>query len=216
MKPDFNAMKKFARQRMSQDRSGHSFDHVQRVVNMTCKLLQQTPQADPLITKSAAYLHDTIDDKLVNDPAKAQQDLINKLKQWYYSTGQINKIMLIITHMSFSDNLQHHYHLPVEGQLVQDADRLDAIGAIGIARAFCFGGHVGEKMYDPKLKPRIHMTKAKERNYTQGTTINHFYEKLLKIKDDLNTAAAKQLAQGRQEVMIRFLREFKNEWNGKE
>ncbi|XIF20582.1 MAG: HD domain-containing protein [Acetilactobacillus jinshanensis] len=104
--------------------------------------------------------------------------------------------------------------MPIEGQIVQDADRLDAIGAIGIARAMYYGGHVGEKLYDPKLEPRTQMTQAKERDYQRGTTINRFYEKWLKIKNDLNTPAAKELAKGRQGVMLRFLNEFKAEGNG--
>ncbi|MFK5280599.1 HD domain-containing protein, partial [Lacticaseibacillus paracasei] len=104
--------------------------------------------------------------------------------------------------------------LPVEGQLVQDADRLDAIGAIGIGRAFMYGGAHGGRMYDPDLPPRADLTAAQYRT-TEGTVINHFYEKLLKLKDQLNTDAAKKMAMHRQQVMEDFLTEFKAEWHGR-
>jgi len=118
------------------------------------------------------------------------------------------------------DNMSYHKTLdgtakplPLEGQIVQDADRLDAIGAIGISRAIYFGGHFGEKIYDPAVTPRTEMTHAEYRNLDNETIINHFYEKLLTLKDLMNTTAAKQLAEHRQQVMLDFLAEYKAEWN---
>ncbi|OTF90196.1 phosphohydrolase, partial [Ligilactobacillus salivarius] len=120
----------------------------------------------------------------------------------------------IITHMSFAHSLQDdNFQLPLSGQIVQDADWLDAIGAIGITRAIYYGGHHVEKIYNPALAPRTNMTREEYRNLDDETIINHFYEKLLKLKDMLNTPTANKIAEHRQQVMLDFLDEFKNEWN---
>lgn len=210
------AVQQFTKARMADDETGHGYDHIQRVVNNVKQLLAKGTGADQLVTISAAYLHDVTDDKLVEDVNAATDELTNFLKETHFSEDQVAEILEIIANMSFSKSLngQNAKPLPIEGQLVQDADRLDAIGAIGIARAIYFGGHFGEKLYDPEIAPRVEMTKADYRDLSNETIINHFYEKLLKLKDRMNTNAAKEIATGRQKTMLEFLDNFKDEWDG--
>ncbi|QMU08500.1 HD domain-containing protein [Levilactobacillus suantsaii] len=207
------AVHDFARSKMRDDETGHGFDHIQRVVGLTERLLQAYPQVDRLLTLTAAYLHDVIDEKLVADTRVASQEVRTFLAAQGFSGAQQETIFLIMTNMSFHKTLDGTAKpLPLAGQIVQDADRLDAIGAIGIARAVYFGGHFGEKIYDPTVTPRTQMTHAQYRDLGHETVINHFYEKLLTLKDLMNTTAAKKLAAHRQWVMEDFLTEFKAEW----
>lgn len=208
------AVKQFSQSKMGDDETGHGFDHIQRVVGLAERLVQAYPAADRVLTVTAAYLHDVIDEKLVTDTAQASEEVRYFLKQQEFTADQIETIFLIMDNMSYHKTLDGTAKpLPLEGQLVQDADRLDAIGAIGISRAIYFGGHFGEKIYDPAVQPRMAMTHAEYRNLNNETIINHFYEKLLTLKDLMNTTAAKQLAEHRQQVMLDFLSEYKAEWN---
>lgn len=207
-----NKIAEYSHARMTQDRTGHGFDHIRRVVAMARKLSTKE-NADLLVTLASAYLHDVIDDKLVADPQAALNDLQVFLSEIEISPQQAKKILFIIQNMSFAHTLDGKtVLLPLEGQIVQDSDWLDAIGAIGITRAIYFGGHHSEKIYDPRIKPRESMTKEEYRNLQNETIINHFYEKLLKIKDKLNTPSARQIAEDRQQFMLDFLAEFKDEW----
>lgn len=200
---------------MTQDRTGHGFDHIRRVVAMARKLSAKE-NADLLVTLASAYLHDVIDDKLVDDPKTALDELKTFLSEVEVSAPQIEQILFIIQNMSFAHTLDNKpIQLPLEGQIVQDSDWLDAIGAIGVTRAIYFGGHHSEKIYDPRIKPRESMTKEEYRNLQNETIINHFYEKLLKIKDKLNTPSAKKIAENRQRFMLDFLTEFQAEWDAK-
>ncbi|HIZ96335.1 HD domain-containing protein [Ligilactobacillus pobuzihii] len=200
---------------MTQDRTGHGFDHIRRVVAMARKLSAKE-NADLLVTLASAYLHDVIDDKLVDDPKTALDGLKTFLSEVEVSAPQIEQILFIIQNMSFAHTLDNKpIQLPLEGQIVQDSDWLDAIGAIGVTRAIYFGGHHSEKIYDPRIKPRESMTKEEYRNLQNETIINHFYEKLLKIKDKLNTPSAKKIAENRQRFMLDFLTEFQAEWDAK-
>lgn len=211
------AVHDFARSKMCDDETGHGFDHIQRVVGLADRLVTAYPQADRLLTLTAAYLHDVIDEKLVSDPAAASAEVRDFLTGQGFTADQQDTIFLIMDNMSFHKTLDGTAKpLPLEGQIVQDADRLDAIGAIGIARAIYFGGHFGEKIYDPTVAPRTQMTHAQYRNLGNETVINHFYEKLLTLKDLMNTTAAKQVAEHRQQVMLEFLAEFKAEWQAKQ
>ena len=179
-------IKAYTKSKLGADKTGHGYDHIKRVVTMAEKILE-SEAADKLVTLAAAL---------------------------EFTSAQIEEISFIITHMSFAHSLQNkNLQLPLSGQIVQDADWLDAIGAIGITRAIYYGGHHGEKIYNPKLLPRTNMTKEEYRNLDDETIINHFYEKLLKLKDMLNTPTAKKIAEHRQQVMLDFLTEFKNEWN---
>ncbi|GAB6092868.1 HD domain-containing protein [Furfurilactobacillus curtus] len=203
----------YSRHILGTDRSGHDFFHVQRVAKLAERIEASEQTGQRLVILAAAYLHDVVDDKVVTDSMAAHQQLSDYLNHIGVNAAQITAIFEIIDHMSFSDNLEHSQALSQAGQVVQDADRMDAIGAIGIARVFTYGGRHQRVLYDPDIAPRTQLTKATYRN-EQGTTINHFYEKLLLIKDQLNTETAKQLATVRQQVMLDFLAEFKQEWSG--
>lgn len=200
----------YARQKLAQDHSGHGSDHLERV-NRLARRLAQAEQANLNLTLAAAWLHDVIDDKLMADPERAHHDLVDQLTTIGVSSADQTAIFDIIDHMSFSKSLNGAQKLSLEGQIVQDADRLDAIGAIGIARALYYSGHVGEKIYDPAIAPREHLTKEQYRQQP-GTAINHFYEKLFKLADMMNTPAAKALAKRRTDVMRAFVDQFKAEW----
>ncbi|BBM22655.1 MULTISPECIES: HD domain-containing protein [Lactiplantibacillus] len=204
------AIRTYARQKLAQDHSGHGSDHLERV-NRLARRLAQAEQANLNLTLAAAWLHDVIDDKLMVDPEQAHHDLADQLSELGVSTADQTAIFDIIDHMSFSKSLNGAQKLSLEGQIVQDADRLDAIGAIGIARALYYSGHVGEKIYDPAIAPREHLTKEQYRQQP-GTAINHFYEKLFKLADMMNTPAAKALAKRRTDVMRAFVDQFKAEW----
>ncbi|MBU7475638.1 HD domain-containing protein [Lactiplantibacillus pentosus] len=204
------AIRTYARQKLAQDHSGHGSDHLERV-NRLARRLAQAEQANLNLTLAAAWLHDVIDDKLMVDPEQAHHDLADQLSELGVSTADQTAIFDIIDHMSFSKSLNGAQKLSLEGQIVQDADRLDAIGAIGIARALYYSGHVGEKIYDPAIAPREHLTKEQYRQQP-GTAINHFYEKLFKLADMMNTPAAKVLAKRRTDVMRAFVDQFKAEW----
>ncbi|WP_295728055.1 HD domain-containing protein [uncultured Limosilactobacillus sp.] len=208
-----DAVKHYTIQKLGMDHTGHGLDHIRRVVKMTQRLANDE-QVDEFIATAAAYLHDTIDEKLVMSVKEAQEELREFLRKIDFTQQQIHEIMAIITQMSFADTLDgNRPHLSPEGQVVQDADWLDAIGGIGIVRAIYFGGKHSERIYDPDVAPRETMSRDDYRDLQHETIINHFYEKLLKIKPMLNTKAAQKIAEHRQQVMIDFLKEFKDEWN---
>ncbi|RRK10647.1 HD domain-containing protein [Lactiplantibacillus garii] len=204
------AIKTYALASLARDRSGHGRDHLERV-NRLAHRLATAEGANLNLTLAAAWLHDVIDDKLMADPAAAHAALSQHLTQLAVLARDQAAIFAIIDHMSFSQSFNGPQKLSLEGQIVQDADRLDAIGAIGIARALYYSGHVGEKIYDPAVAPRQHLTKEQYRNQP-GTAINHFYEKLFKLADLMNTASARRLAEQRTAVMHAFVDQFKAEW----
>ncbi len=208
---ELRRIQEFVQEELAYETSGHDYTHIMRVVSLARTILKGE-SADEQLVLVAAYLHDVSDDKVTTNPAAKRKAIVGKLTEIGYDEHFIGRVFEIIDHMSFSANLATHYQLPIEGKIVQDADRLDAIGAIGIARTFYFGGHFGEVMYDPHIMPRTGMDKAEYRK--RGTVINHFYEKLLKLKDQMNTATAKKIAEHRQQVMLDFLHEFMDEWNG--
>lgn len=209
-----DAIKAYAKAALNDDQTGHAMDHVMRVVNLATRLAE-AEQADATIPVMAAYLHDTIDPKLVADQDQAVTKLRTFLQTNQINPSDIDAVMDIITQMSFAKTLNgERPSLSIAGQIVQDADWLDAIGAIGIVRAIYYGARHQEKIYDSSIPPREHLDEQSYRNLADETIINHFYEKLLKIKDMLNTPAARQIATDRQIVMLNFLDDFKDEWDG--
>lgn len=206
------AMEQYAKRVLSSDTTGHDWSHIERVVNTT-KTIAEAEEADLFICEAAAILHDVIDDKIVQDPADALKELKKFLTSIEVAPDESEAIESIITRMSFK-NHQENQELSLEGKVVQDADRLDAIGAIGIARVMCYSGSTGRPIHNPPMKARQNMTIEEYRN-GESTAIMHFYEKLLKLKDLMNTDYGKKLAKGRHAFLETYLEQFYAEWEGK-
>lgn len=191
------------------DSSGHDYYHTLRVYHLAQKIAV-TEDCDREIVMLAALLHDADDIKLfhTDDYANAREIL----RDCGFGAETEARVIGIIRQVSFkgTDSVKP---ASIEGQIVQDADRLDALGAIGIVRAFAYGGAKGRMLYDPNVSPVTGMDEAAYRQ-NAGPILNHFYEKLLLLKDLMNTEAAKQIAGRRQMVMEEFLRHFWAEWNG--
>ncbi len=205
----------FVKENLQNAEGGHDWFHVERVFNTT-KLISQHEEVDSLVVELAALLHDIADPKFHGGDEAVGPNMAKKfLKSQHVDKIIIDHVVNIIQHMSFKNSLDNGSPTfsSKELRVVQDADRLDAIGAIGIARAFNYGGFKNRAMYDPNIPPNLHMTKE-EYKKSQAPTINHFYEKLLLLKDKMNTATGKKLAQERHQFMLRFLNQFYNEWNG--
>lgn len=201
----------FARGIFAKDFSGHDFSHTERVAAMA-KRLAEEEGADAFISELAALLHDADDAKLSPETAKNKLNARRFMRENGVDADTAEKVVSIISNMSFSGS---GASVPdsLEGKCVQDADRLDAIGAIGVARAFAYGGSHGRKMYDPALPPREKMTEEEYR-FGESTTVNHFYEKLFKLKSLMNTDSARRAAEEREAFMRSFLEEFYAEWKG--
>jgi len=203
----------FVRQTLENAEGGHDWWHILRVWN-NAKLIAQTEPADMLVVELAALLHDIADPKFHNgDEEVGPQTAINFLQSHNVNADVIEHVAQIIRHMSFKSSFEGKKFSSPELDVVQDADRLDAIGAIGIARAFNYGGFKGRQMHNPEVKPNLNMSKEEYKN-TTAPTINHFYEKLLLLKDKMNTPTAQKLAAQRHEYMETFLTQFYAEWEG--
>jgi uncharacterized protein len=187
--------------------SGHDYFHTLRVYNNACKIAQKE-ECNILLVQLAALLHDVDDIKIFN--TKNYNNAKTILQEFKYNEQIINSVIKIISEISFKGKSTEP--TTIEGKIVQDADRLDAIGAIGIARAFTYGGNKNRELYNPDIKPRLNMTEEEYRS-NNGTTINHFYEKLLLLEKYMNTDTAKVIAKERTEFMNNFLKQFYKEWN---
>lgn len=201
----------WVREKLAYDHSGHDWEHIRRVRDNALYIARQEG-GDSLVIVLAALLHDVVDDKVVTDVEAAYREL----KEWLNTQGiafeVTEQIIHIISTMSFKGGNRPPMNT-LEGKIVQDADRLDAIGAIGIARTFMYAGAKGHSMYDKDVSVRETMT---EKEYRQGksTAVHHFYEKLLKLKGLMNTDTAKRMAEERHEYTEHFLQQFMKEWNG--
>ena len=203
--------KEFVKNKLYGEGSGHDWWHIERVYNLS-RYLASKENGDYFIVEMTALLHD-IDDWKFSAGNKTEtlitEEFLKSVGVDEYST---NKIINIIKTMSFKGGLVDSTQSTIEGMLVQDADRLDAIGAIGIARTFAYGGHKKNQIYDPNIKP-MDFTSLDEVKNKPNHTINHFYEKLLKLKDIMNTETAKEIANRRHKFMEEYLEEFYYEWN---
>jgi len=204
---------KFVKEILEKEGSGHDFWHTLRVVRNAIYLAKKEG-GDLFIIELAALLHDAYDHKLYDgDPTVADK----KIREWLSHTGAeshiVDQICKIINELSYKGAGVDTTPTTIEGKIVQDADRLDAIGAIGIARTFTYGGHKGKTMHDPRQKPVLHQD-FEEYKKSMGTSLNHFYEKLLLLKDRMNTETAKIVAKERHQYMEKFLEEFLKEWDG--
>lgn len=204
----------FVRQTLQKAESGHDWWHILRVWN-NAKLIAQTEKVNLLIVELAALLHDIADSKFNNgDEEIGPKTAGDFLKSIDVDDDLIEHVQQIIKNMSFKASFDAPVFSSEEMKVVQDADRLDAIGAIGIARAFSFGGFKNREMYNPEIDPDFNLTKEAYKN-SAAPTINHFYEKLLLLKDKMNTETARKIAAQRHEFMEQFLQQFYAEWNGK-
>ena len=191
--------------------SGHDYFHTLRVFKMASRIAE-CENADVRVAQLAAILHDVDDRKLSPETCEKQTRARSFLASIDTDEAVVEQVCRIIREISFSANGDKR-PTSLEGMCVQDADRLDAIGAIGIARAFAYGGSRQRLMYDPDVEPKLNMSKE-EYAKSESTTVNHFYEKLFKLTDLMNTDAAKEIARRREEYMREFIAEFMDEWDG--
>ncbi len=202
----------FVKEKLHGAEAGHDWFHIERVWKLS-KKIAETENCNLEVVELSALLHDIADPKFHGGnetlALKISQDF---LENQNVSNAIIEQVLFIIQNISFKNRGEAPKDLPIELKIVQDADRLDAMGAIGIARTFNFGGFKNNLMYHPEIPPKLNMTKE-EYKKNEGTTINHFYEKLLLLKDLMNTEKGKELAQERHDFMQKFLDEFYKEWN---
>jgi uncharacterized protein len=197
---------------LQHDSSGHDWWHIYRVTRLAKEIARQE-KADGFICELAALLHDIADEKLNVSKEAGLQKVSGWLENAGVGQADSRHILDIISAMSFGSG--NGEAMPtLEGRIVQDADQLDALGAIGIARTFAYSGWKGQLLYDPDLPVREHFTKEQYRN-EKSTAVNHFHEKLFKLKDLMNTGYARQLAEKRHQYMVEFMDEFSKEWEGR-
>lgn len=202
----------FVKRKLAKEGSGHDWWHIYRVYQMT-KRIAKEENVEVFTCELAALLHDLADDKVVGDEEQGKKDIMDWLTGQGVDDDTCKHVMDIIATMSFKGG--HSKEMSsLEGKVVRDADRLDAIGAIGIARCFVYAGNKGDVIFDPTLTWREEMT-LEEYRKGKSTAINHFYEKLLKLKDLMATKTGAELAQRRHDYMLDFLEEFYEEWEGK-
>ncbi len=205
----------FVKQTLKGAEGGHDWFHIERVYN-NARLIAKGEEVDDLIISLGALLHDIADAKFYDGdetigPSIAKEFLVSQ----DVSKDIIAHVVAIINNISFKNSLSAEINKfnSTELQVVQDADRLDAIGAIGIARAFNYGGFKNRELYNPEIAPNLNLSKE-EYKKSSSPTINHFYEKLFLLKDKMNTETGKRLAEERHKYMLKYLDQFYKEWNG--
>lgn len=202
------------RQLLAGDSSGHDWWHIARV-RASALTIGKFEGADLYIVELAALLHDVADWKFHGgDDSAGPRAAAEWLGELEVEQATIEHVCEIIATLSFKGAQVVTPMRTIEGRVVQDADRLDAIGAVGIARTFAYGGHAGQPLHDPELAPKQHASFADYKT-SRTSTINHFYEKLLLLKDRMNTDTGRRLATERHAFMQRFLEQFDNEWHGR-
>ena len=206
--------KNYVKATLKDAEGGHDWFHTLRVYN-NAKLIAENEKVDNYIVALGALLHDIADSKFHNGddtvgPNMARDFLVSH----NVGSSVIDSVIDIIINISFNKSLDNNKNCnSPELDVVQDADRLDAIGAIGIARCFNYGGFKNRKLFDPSIKPNMNLSKNEYKNST-APTINHFYEKLLLLSDKMNTKTGKKIAENRHQFMMEYLDQFKAEWDG--
>ncbi|AXT57555.1 HD domain-containing protein [Aquimarina sp. MMG015] len=204
----------FVKNTLKDAEGGHDWFHIERVFK-TSKTIAESEEVDVFIVSLGALLHDIADSKFHNgDETIGPKVARNFLESLQLEKDIVNHVVLIIENISFKGGNTEQKFTSPELNVIQDADRLDAIGAIGIARCFNYGGFKNRTLYDPEIAPNLNMTKEEYKNST-APTINHFYEKLLLLKDRMNTDTGREMAEKRHHFMESFLEEFFKEWEGR-
>ena len=197
----------FVRETLANAEGGHDWWHIHRVW-VNAKRIAKTEKANLLVVELAALLHDIADSKFHNgDEEIGPVTAGDFLKSIQIDQDTITHVQQIIRYISFKASFDQKGFHSIELEIVQDADRLDAIGAIGIARAFSYGGFKGREIYNPEIAPNLNMSKEEYKNST-APSINHFYEKLLLLKDKMNTSTGKEMAAQRHRFMEMYLEQF--------
>ena len=200
----------FVKEKLKNAEAGHDWFHTERVYNNAVKIAKEENCNLPVVEISA-LLHDIADAKFHNGDEDLALEITGKfLKQQNADEDFIAQVLFIIKNISFKNKEEQPENLPIELKILQDADRLDAIGAIGISRTFHFGGFKNNIIYDPEIPP-VEKFNKEEYKKSNGTTINHFYEKLLLLKDGMQTKKGKEMAEKRHQFMLDFLEEFYEE-----
>lgn len=200
------------RELLAGDATGHDWWHIERVRRLALRLAAEEG-ADPLVVELAALLHDVADWKLSGDADAGARHARAWLTSLGVEAAVVEHVSGIVAGVSFKGAGVATPMSTIEGRVVQDADRLDALGAIGIARAFAYGGSRGRALHEPEESPRLHASFAEYRSAT-GSTLNHFHEKLLLLRGRMHTAAGRRLADERHRFMEEFVRRFLAEWEG--
>ena len=206
----------FVKKELKNAEGGHDWFHIERVFKNSI-LISKDEKVDVFVVSLAALLHDIADPKFYNgDETVGPKVATQFLKEQKVHATLIGHVVSIIKNISFKNSFDtaSENFTSIELEVVQDADRLDAIGAIGIARCFNYGGFKNRALYDPEIIPDLKMTKEAYKKST-APTINHFYEKLLLLKEQMNTASGKKIANNRHQFMELYLQQFYDEWNGK-
>ena len=202
----------FVKEKLEGAEAGHDWFHIERVWKLS-KKIATAEDCNLKVVELGALLHDIADPKFHDGDETLAIKISNQfLESQNVSAEIVDQVLLIIKNISFKNREEAPKILPIELQIVQDADRIDAIGAIGIARTFNYGGFKNNLLYHPDIQPKLNMSKE-EYKKSQGTTINHFYEKLLLLKDLMNTETGKRMAVERHDFMVDFLDQFYREWN---
>ena len=205
----------FVKQQLENAEGGHDWFHIERVYK-NALLIAEGVDCDLIVVKLGALLHDIADSKFHGgDETVAPKTARTFLESQNVSEDIILHVIAIIENISFKGGNFEKKFNSKELEIVQDADRLDAIGAIGIARTFNYGGFKNRPLYNPNIQPNMNMNKEEYKN-SESPTLNHFYEKLLLLKDKMNTETGKEIAQKRHNFMVSFLSQFYAEWDGQE
>lgn len=203
----------FVKQQLQNAEGGHDWFHIERVYK-NALLIAKEEDCDVTVVKLAALLHDIADSKFHDGDESVGPKIAREFLEFQnISEDIITHVIAIIENISFKGGNFEKKFTSKELAIVQDADRLDAIGAIGIARTFNYGGFKNRAIYNPNIQPNLNMSKEEYKN-SEAPTLNHFYEKLLLLKDKMNTETGKKIAKKRHDFMVHFLAQFYAEWDG--
>ncbi len=205
---------RFVKKQLDTAEGGHDWFHIERVYKLALRIAEKEADVDILVVQLAALLHDIADSKFHDGDETIGPRLAREfLSKQQLPTEQLEQVIAIIENISFKGGNQVQTYFSKELAVVQDADRLDAIGAIGIARTFNYGGFKNRALYDPAIPPDLQLSKEAYKK-SKAPTLNHFYEKLLRLKDLMHTETARELAAERHQFMEQFLSRFYSEWEG--